>query len=124
MGKVGYFEIQVDDFKRAQNFYGEVFMWKFTKMDSPFDYYLIDTGHSGAEAINGGMLLREQPLADTNGVSGYVCAIYVKSIDETVEALEAHGGTVTVPKMHMPGIGHIAYALDSEGNAIGLYQAE
>jgi uncharacterized protein len=124
MGKVGYFEIQVDDFKKAQEFYRKVFNWKFSKIDAPFEYYMIDTGHSGKESINGGMLKRHQSLAKNNGISGYVCAIFVNSIDETVTKLKKQGGTVTVEKMHLPGIGFVAYALDSEANAFGLYDAE
>jgi predicted enzyme related to lactoylglutathione lyase len=124
MGKVGYFEIQVDDFKKAQNFYRNVFDWKFSKIDAPFEYYMIDTGHAGSDSISGGMLKRHQPLAKNNGVSGYVCAIYVASIDETVAKLKKQGGMVTVEKMHLPGIGYVAYALDSEANAIGLYETE
>ena len=63
MAKVGYFEIQVDDFKRSQEFYRKVFGWNFSKIDAPFEYYAIDTGHKGEESINGGMLKRQQPLA-------------------------------------------------------------
>lgn len=83
--KVGYFEIQVDDFKRAQNFYEEVFGWRFSKIDIPFEYYMINTGHKGESSINGGMMQRQQPLRKDNGISGYVCAIYVDSIDETLQ---------------------------------------
>jgi predicted enzyme related to lactoylglutathione lyase len=62
MARVGYFEIQVDDFKRSQEFYRKVFGWSFSKIDAPFQYYMVDTGHKGEESINGGMLKRPQPL--------------------------------------------------------------
>lgn len=124
MAKVGYFEIQVDDFKRAQEFYRKVFGWNFSKIDAPFEYYLVDTGHKGEESINGGMLKRQQPLAENNGVSGYVCAIYVNSIDQTLEKVKKHSGTVTLEKTQLPGIGYIAYGLDSEGNAFGLWETK
>src|SRR6266545_4356554 len=100
MAKVGYFEIQVDDFKRSQEFYRKVFGWNFSKIDAPFEYYMVDTGHKGEESINGGMLKRPQPLAK----------------------VKKHGGTVTMEKTQLPGIGHIAYGLDSEGNAFGLWE--
>jgi predicted enzyme related to lactoylglutathione lyase len=122
MATVGYFEVQVDDFKRAQDFYKEVFGWNFSKFDAPFEYYSIDTGKSEGQGIDGGMVKRQQPLAESNGVSGYVCAIYVKSVDETLEKLEKQGGKVTMPKTNIPGVGNVAYALDSEGNAIGLWE--
>jgi uncharacterized protein len=122
MAKVGYFEVQVDDFKRAQEFYRNVFGWTFSKLDVPFEYYMVDTGHKGEESINGGMLKRQQPLAANNGVSGYVCAVYVESIDQTLVKVRKHGGRVTMEKTQLPGIGHIAYGLDSEGNAFGLWE--
>jgi predicted enzyme related to lactoylglutathione lyase len=120
--KVGYFEIQVDDFKKAQNFYKEVFGWKFSKIDIPFEYYMIDTGHKGEGSISGGMVQRQQPLKKDNGISGYVCAIYVDSINETLQKTKKHGGIVTMERTELPGIGHIAYGLDSEGNAFGLWE--
>ena len=122
MAKVGYFEIQVDDFKRSQEFYRKVFEWNFSKIDAPFEYYAIDTGHKDEESINGGMLKRQQPLAKNNGVSGYVCAVYVDSIDQTLEKIKKHGGVVTMGKTQLPGLGHIDYGLDSEGNAVGLWE--
>lgn len=75
MAKVGYFEVQVDDFKRAQEFYRNVFDWTFSRIDAPFEYYAVDTGYKGGESINSGMLKRPQPLAANNGVSGYVCTV-------------------------------------------------
>ena len=122
MSKVGYFEIQVDDFEKAQAFYHNVFRWNFSKIDAPFEYYLIDTGHKGGESINGGMLKRQRKLAKDSGVSGYVCAIYVDSIDETLEKIKKWGGQVTMEKTEMPGMGYFAYGLDSEDNAFGLWE--
>lgn len=124
MAKVGYFEIQVDDFNSAQEFYRDVFGWSFSKIDVPFEYYMVDTGHNGEGSINGGMLKRQQPLAENNGITGYVCAIYVHSIDETLEKIKKHGGIVTMGKTQLPGMGYIAYGLDSESNAFGLWETE
>src|SRR4030095_3662719 len=98
MARVVYFEIQVDDFKRSQEFYRKVFGWNFSKIEAPFEYYMVDTGHQGEESINGGMLNRHQPIAKNNGVSGYVCAVYVDSIDQTLEKIKKHGGVVTMGK--------------------------
>jgi predicted enzyme related to lactoylglutathione lyase len=85
---------------------------------------MIDTGPKGGESINGGMLKRQQPHAENNGASGYICAVYVESIDQTLEKVRKHGGIVTTEKTQLPGIGHIAYGLDSEGNAFGLWEVK
>jgi predicted enzyme related to lactoylglutathione lyase len=68
------------------------------------------------------MVQRQQPLKKDNGISGYVCAIYVDSINETLQKTKKHGGIVTMERTELPGIGHIAYGLDSEGNAFGLWE--
>lgn len=122
MATVGYFEIQVDDFNRAQAFYRQVFDWNFSKFDSSFEYFSINTGKKEGEGIEGGMLKRQAPLAKDNGVSGYMCAIYVDSIDETQEKIAKQGGSITMPKTDIPGVGNVAYALDTEGNAFALWE--
>lgn len=122
LAKVGYFEMHVDDFQRAQQFYQEVFGWSFSKISAAFEYYMIDTGHKGEGSINGGMMKRQQPLQKSNGVSGYVCAIYVNDINATLEKVKRQKGKVTMEKSSLPGIGFIAYGLDSEGNAFGLWE--
>lgn len=124
MAKVGYFEVQVDEFKRAQEFYQKVFDWKFSKVDAPFEYYMIETGTKDEEGIDGGMLKRQQGLTKNNGISGYVCAIYVNSIDQKIEKVKKNGGIVTMEKTLLPGMGYVAYALDSEGNAFGLWEVK
>lgn len=124
MAKVGYFEIQVDDFKRARKFYREVFGWNFSKIDSPVEYYMIDTGHKGEDCINGGMVMRQQSTSEIRGVSGYVCAIYVPSIDDALEKVRKNRGRVTMGKTELPGMGYVAYGLDSENNAFSLWQTE
>lgn len=124
MANVGFFEIRVDDFERAQNFYRNVFGWQFSKSQGiPYDFYMIDSGKTGEMGIQqGGMSKREKPLAQDSGVSGYVCFILVDAIDEALAKIAQHGGKVTSPKVRIPA-GDFAYALDTEGNAFGVLEA-
>jgi predicted enzyme related to lactoylglutathione lyase len=122
MAKVAYYEIHVDDFKRAQKFYHEVFGWEFSKYDAPMEYYMIKSGDEKEAGIDGGMLQRQQPLAKDNGVSSFVCTVSVEAIDEILSKVTEHGGTIAMPKMEMEGIGHVAYAIDTEGNTFGIWQ--
>ncbi len=39
-------------------------------------------------------------------------------------AVEAAGGKLQVPKMAIPGIGWLAYYFDTEGNPLGMMQAD
>lgn len=124
-GSVGFFEIHVDDFERAQKFYRDVFGWQFSLSGGvPYEFYMIDNSQKGDMGLQeGGMRKREKPLTKDNAVSGYVCYIIVEAIDETLEKIAKSGGTVTSPKGHIPA-GYFAYALDTEGNPFGVWELE
>ena len=124
-GSVGFFEIHVDDFQRAQQFYHDVFGWQFSSSGGvPYEFYMIDNSHKGDMGLQeGGMRKREKPLTKDNAVSGSVCYIIVEAIDEALEKIAKHGGTVTSPKAHIPA-GYFAYALDTEGNPFGVWELE
>lgn len=74
-GKIGFFEIQVDDFQHAQKFYHDVSGWQFSHSDGvSYEFSMIDTlkqGEVGNQA--GRMRKREKSLPADQGVSGYVC---------------------------------------------------
>ena len=113
-----HFEIPAGDPERAIGFYTTVLGWKIVKWDGPVDYWLISTGDPAEPGINGGLLLRRdpnQPCVNTIGV---------ENLDETLQAVERHGGQCVVPKMPIPGVGWLAYCKDTEGNLFGLMQAD
>jgi len=76
----------------------------------------MDMGDDAEPGINGGMLVRPEPSATTTIV------MQVPSVDEYTERIQRGGGTVTVPKFAIPGVGYAAYFLDTEGNHIGIFQ--
>lgn len=118
MPRVVHFEIPADQPQRAADFYGKVFGWQITKWEGPQEYWLVRTGEGDEPGIDGGLLRREQPGAGT------VNTINVPSLDRYVESVKRHGGTISVPKMAIPGIGWLAYCQDPEGNLFGLMEAE
>jgi uncharacterized protein len=122
-GNIGFFEIQVDDFQRAQKFYQDVFGWQFSQSGGvPYEFYMIDTIKQGEVGNQeGGMRQREKPLPSDHGVSGYVCYILVEAIDAALEQIVTHGGKVTTAKARIPA-GYFAYALDTEGNPFGVWE--
>jgi uncharacterized protein len=123
MPRVIHFEIHAADPDRTVRFYQGLFGWEFTKWAGPMDYWLIKTGPDGQRGINGGMI-RRQGAIDGQAVIAYVCTIDVSSVDETIQAIPARGGTIAHPKMPIPGIGWLAYAKDTEGNIFGIMQAD
>jgi predicted enzyme related to lactoylglutathione lyase len=54
-----------------------------------------------------------QPLVNVIGVD---------SIDATIPKIEAHGGTIVVPKMAVGDMGSVAYFTDPEGMIHGLWE--
>jgi predicted enzyme related to lactoylglutathione lyase len=119
MPRVIHFEIHAEQPERAIKFYTAVFGWEFNKWDGPMDYWLVVTGHDGQPGINGG-LIRRQGAIDGQAVIAYVCTVDTMNVDEAVKTITANGGSITLPKMAIPGVGWLAYAKDTEGNIFGV----
>jgi uncharacterized protein len=117
MPRVVHFELAADDPTRAVDFYSKVFGWQIQKWEGPQDYWLIQTGEDGQPGINGGLMRR-------NGPANCVNTVEVPSVDEFIAKIADHGGTVAMPKMAVPGVGWLAYCLDTEGNRFGIMQAD
>lgn len=123
MNKVVHFEIPFDDKDRSKKFYAETFGWRFDEMPevgyigaitSPTDETMMPTEPG---SINGGFFERtiENPTP--------VITIEVDSIEDYIQKIESAGGTITVPKGEVPGMGYYAYFKDTEGNIMGLWQS-
>ena len=97
-------------------FYSTVFGWTFQKWDGPMAYWMASTG-KGEPGIDGGISQREpgKPAQTVNTIA-------VASIDESLAAITAAGGEITMGKHEIPGVGTFAQALDTEGNQIGVIQ--
>jgi uncharacterized protein len=116
-----YFEIQADNPQRAVAFYQTVFGWSFEKVENlPAEYWRIQT-----EGIRGGLLKRPAAApAPRSGANAYVCAMEVKSFDETARAIESAGGIVAMPKFAVPHTCWQGYFVDTEGNTFGIFQPD
>ena len=118
MSRVIHFEIPADNPERAAEFYREVFGWQLQKWQGPQEYWLVTTGPEGQPGINGGLMRRTNPGAGT------VNTIGVASVDKCAAAIEKKGGKTVVPKMAIPGVGYLAYCMDTEGNTFGILEAD
>lgn len=121
-GRVVHFEIPFDDGDRARRFYKEAFGWQVQEMPG-MDYTMVTTGPAGDQGptepgfINGGMVARQNSPA-----SGPVITVDVESIDVALERITELGGSALVPKQPIGEMGFAAYAKDTEGNVIGLWE--
>lgn len=112
-----HFEIPADDPERAIAFYGRALGWKAQKFDG-MEYWMITTGEPGEPGIDGGIAPRRGPEDALVNVMG------VESVSDAARRIEEAGGRITLPKMPIPGVGWVAYALDTEGNAFGVFRSD
>lgn len=123
MGGVVHFEIPADDQERAKKFYQQALGWRIEPV-SGMDYNMVittpvdeATGQpTTAGAINGGMMAREEKIANP------VITVDVPDIDATLKTVEELGGSVVMPKNEIPGMGYFAYFKDPEDNVMGLWE--
>lgn len=118
MARVVHFEIPADNPERAVEFYKKAFGWQVQKWGGPTDYWMVSTGDAAEPGINGGILKRMHPGGST------VNTIGVTRLEDSIRAVEGAGGKIVAPKMPIPGIGWLAYAVDPEGNQFGLMQPD
>jgi predicted enzyme related to lactoylglutathione lyase len=121
MDKVVHFEVPYEDADRAHNFYREAFGWQLATMPE-MSYTLVTTTPSGDNGpiepggINGGMLRKQGPITSP------VITIGVQNLDESLAQIEKLGGSVAIGRQAVGDMGFSAYAVDTEGNLIGLWQ--
>jgi uncharacterized protein len=121
MNAPAYFEIQADDTNRASRFYGEIFGWKFNRMERlPIDYWRIET-----QGPRGGLLKRPAKTPPPeHGTNAFVCSMEVADFDATAAKITQLGGIVALPKFAVPGVCWQGYFVDTEGNTFGIFQPD
>ncbi|PJZ69074.1 lactoylglutathione lyase [Leptospira perolatii] len=121
MNTIAYFEIQVNEPKKAVHFYEEVFGWKFYKQEGlPIEYWHIETG-----GIMGGLLQRPAPEPGLGqGTNAFVCSAEVSNFDSIASKIMKAGGQVALPKFAVPGKCWQGYFLDNSGNTFGIFQVD
>ena len=60
-------------------------------------------------------------MKSPDGQPRTVNTIQVPSVDDYAAKIQAVGGQICVPKMPIPGVGWLAYALDPCGVLFGIY---
>jgi predicted enzyme related to lactoylglutathione lyase len=116
-GNLASFGLHVDDVDRARRFYEAVFGWEFEAWGPP-GFYLIHTGDAGSPGIQGTMHARQEPRTGT-GLNGVEPTFAVDDLGAVAAAVEANGGTITMPPAEIPTVGTLIRFLDPEGNDIG-----
>lgn len=123
--KVNWFEIPVANLERATKFYSEVFQKEMKVIE-------VDEKRTMAVMPPGALLENEiEPLGSLLQTANFEPShkgtiVYldpVDSLDVVLERVEAAGGKITFPKFRI-GHGYMATFIDSEGNTVGLLEAD
>ena len=117
MSKIVHFEIPAENPERAVEFYEKVFGWKIEKWDGAINYWLVTAGEDEEPGINGAIHGNENFRAVVNTIA-------MDSVDEILEKVVQAGGKVLIPKGAVAGLGYVAFAEDTEGNAFGMLQGD
>jgi predicted enzyme related to lactoylglutathione lyase len=118
MAKVIHFDLIAADVDRAIAFYSAAFDWKITKWDGPMEYWLIQTGETENDGLDGGLSKGEPNMRDGELTLG------VDSLDDAIAKVTAAGGKLTREAYPIQGIGHLAMIEDTEGNQFGLMESD
>lgn len=115
MERITHFEIPTDSPDKSIAFYSKTFGWKMHQWGE-HEYWLVTTGEESKPGINGAIMKKRDPKQPV------VNSINVQDIDASIKAIEANGGKIVVPKSTIPGVGHLAYFTDPDGNIFGVIQ--
>jgi uncharacterized protein len=118
---VGWFEIYVDDMRRAAAFYENTFQIKLRPLPSPILEMMAFPGEPERPGCTGALA-----KMDGKGGGGSGTIIYFSCRDcaeETARAIKC-GGRVHKPKQSIGEYGFIALIFDTEENMIGLHSLQ
>lgn len=121
MNPIGWFEIYVDDMKRARAFYEKVLDTTLEELPGAGEWELTMysfTGNMENYGATGALVKMKDMKAGGNST-----LVYFSCEDCAVEEsrVEAAGGKVHQSKMAIGEHGFITMAVDTEGNIIGLH---
>lgn len=114
---IGWFEICVNDFEKAKDFYGNLFGWEFKLSKSTSgDYWNINTGDNSP---GGGFMKKTEPSQNGQSIILYV---ETDDINSTLSRAEQLGGKIITSKTIISETsGYFALFNDLDGNLIGLW---
>jgi predicted enzyme related to lactoylglutathione lyase len=120
---VVHFEIFASNVERARKFYEQVFGWSF-EVAGPPDMYLITTGAEADPGLTHGLIAKRSRAVSDGSLNAFRCTVTVRSIAETLAAIETAGGKVRSPITAIPGVGQVAEFADTDGNVACVMQHE
>ena len=117
---LNWFEISVADIKRAKKFYETIFgieMQEQEMMDMKMAFFPAEDMNG---KVSGGLVQSTQHKPSVDGAKIYLNGN--PDLSNALSKIESAGGKVVMPKTKISDeIGHMAFFIDSEGNAVALH---
>ena len=118
---VGWFEIYVQDIKRAKTFYEAVFSMNLEKLEGPdssMEMWSFPGSMDESKGASGALVKMNGGPSNGNGAIVYFMS---KDCATEVGRVAPNGGKVTKEKFALGKYGFSALITDTEGNVIGLH---
>lgn len=113
---VVHFEIFASDVGRARKFYERVFGWNF-EAGGPPDFYFITIGSGDDPGLKQGLMAKRMGGPAVQGsLNSFRSTISVRSIYDSMAAIQAAGGAIRGSMAEIPDVGRVAEFIDTEGN--------
>jgi predicted enzyme related to lactoylglutathione lyase len=115
--KIGWFEIFVNDFDKAKEFYSKLFGWEFKLSQATSSLYW--NIYTGENSIGGGLMKKTAPEHTGQSIVLYV---EVDDIDKILKQVGDLGGEVVQGKTFISNTaGYYALFRDPDNNLMGLW---
>ena len=118
LGKFVWFDLLTEDVQAAQQFYKELFGWRFTADTNSPDYYVI---YSGDKPIGG--IVEHENKDPTIQESMWLVSLSVADVNRAVSAVKGRNGKVLDGPVDIKGRGRMAVIRDAEGAELVLIRA-
>jgi predicted enzyme related to lactoylglutathione lyase len=121
--KPSYFDMTVHDVEKARLFFGEVFGWRFEKLEPSDRYYRIEAGPPAEPGINGGIgMVAGARIAEGRPLTQVT--VPVPNLEAYIAKIKANGGYVIEERTAIPGLGWYATCAEPGGLVFGLLEAD
>jgi predicted enzyme related to lactoylglutathione lyase len=117
---LNWFELSVSDIKRATKFYETIFGIKLEQQEMMGMQMAFFPAENMNGKVSGGLVQGPMHKPSMDGAKIYLNGN--PDLSNALSKIEAAGGKVTMPKTKISDdIGHMAFFIDTEGNAVALH---
>jgi predicted enzyme related to lactoylglutathione lyase len=120
-GFFSLYELITTDLASAKEFYGDLFSWNFTEINTIYgNTYLVIESEG---TLIGGMMLKHGNVPD-DVMPCWDPYVTVDDVEASAKKVESLGGKVILPPTDMPGVGRFCVIRDPQGISLNIITYE